>query len=162
MLHIGDIVGFVVLAEDKEFQIPQEYAGASTTVLVKAGRYPVTYNHDRFGRWGSSAFGCKLPGVVVRDFFLNRLGASTSASVDKHVGKEMARNLSWRWYELTSPFGYPVELLDTIVVEDDGEYSDGTPRRTMNFEKSEGLDPVVFQSPEANPYPGSEYLKNME
>ena len=152
MLTKGDIVGFVTIEKDREFDIPQEYAGASVTVMVKAGRYPITYAHPMYNH---CMFSARLPGVVVSDFFWNRIGAHGSASVNKMVGNEQPHYLNWSPYNIGRS---ELDLLPGIVLDNVGNYSNGEPMTRLNVETSEGLDPDTLH-PEANPYPGSEYLQ---
>lgn len=80
---MGEIIGYRILRETTTFDIPQEYAGASMEVEVPAGEYPIYLVRE-----GSRArLTCPMPGIVVSDFFWNRIGAHGTAVKDKHVGK---------------------------------------------------------------------------
>lgn len=164
MLNKGDIIGYVTLPEDEVFTQHYEYAGAETRIMVKAGRYPITYAHPRYNH---CMFSAELPGVVVSDYFYNRIGAHGFANVDQHVGEARSYYLNWSPMDFTKPYR-DVELLDSVVVDTlDSVYSEDCGRvagmhlTRINVKESEGIDPATLH-PEADPYPGSEYLRGFQ
>jgi hypothetical protein len=72
-------IGTYYLTKDTDFDVPQEYAGASQTVRVAAGDYPVEIRRDDHGRRYVSI---PLPGTLIYDAFYNRIGAFGSMKVE--------------------------------------------------------------------------------
>lgn len=73
-------IGTYTLTEAREFQVPQEYAGAAQTVRVEAGVYPVEVRMTQYGRkWVA----IPMPGTLVFDAFYNRIGACGSMKVER-------------------------------------------------------------------------------
>lgn len=66
MNQVLHTVGFAVALEAFDYSVPQEFAGASATVRVPAGRYPVQIRSSQGYSAPHTYVGVQLAGVLVR------------------------------------------------------------------------------------------------
>ena len=91
-------IGTLTLYDATVFDVPQEYAGASMQVKVLAGTYPIF--ETQYRGYSTKKYVCDFgEAEIVSDYFLNRIGAYTSPSVNQHVGTTLNHSIQRECYD---------------------------------------------------------------
>lgn len=141
----SELIGYIVVEEPtvKRFQ-GYETASWWTDVSLSPGRYEI-----RRGRPGALAYilYASLPGIVVDEYFVNRLFSHSSVAPKRDVGKPFT--YPWQTYDYVlagivaqggtnfSIEGAHIELAEGVEVIrlEDGHYPDGRAYERWEFNK---------------------------